>query len=153
MSTIRAIKQFESLLNYLHHIGDTNSYNIQLAHLENAVNREKMNINSNYRKEYRNFRRRLRTRHANYMNRVERGRKMIANRVAATTIQRHVRGMQVRKTLQRPSPILVQNPNGTFIIVKQRPNVLSKITAAKKAANRERQAYFNRIRRLAEENN
>lgn len=73
--------------------------------------------------------------------------------IAATTIQKYVRGAAVRRKVLGNNNrfIYVNNPNGT-ITVARRPspkNVLRKVHARTVANRRALQAYINRIRGFA----
>jgi len=134
MSTSKLIN-FEHLLAALGK--NKPSYNTQLAHLESAINRSKLQIPGEYRNAYRRIRAMV---GPNYNTRVARGRKTIMNN-SATLIQKHWRGTSARK----PKVVLVQNPNNGNLMLATiiRPPVLTKIHRAKVRRNTRARLFGN----------
>jgi hypothetical protein len=125
--------RFERLLNFMKKTSP--AYNIQLAHLESMINRNKLQTPGEYRNSYRRIRALV---GPNYNARVAKGRNAITKN-AATLIQKHWRGTSVRK----PKRLVFLNPNGNsaFLGTSSLPQVLRKLHAAK--VRRNRAARFN----------
>jgi hypothetical protein len=111
------------------------AFNMQLAHLEKQINRNKLQTNQKYRKTYNSIKKSV---GRNYNNRVARGRRLIINN-AATRIQRHWRGTKTRK----PAIVLVKSPNNGNLMLGTsiRAPILRKIHRSKVRRNRE--ALYN----------
>jgi acyl-homoserine lactone acylase PvdQ len=127
--------RFERLLNFLQKTNP--AYNIQLAHLESAINRRKLQTPGEYRNSYRRIKALV---GPNYNARVARGRQAIMKN-AATLIQKHWRGTRTRK----PKVVLVQNPNNGNIMLATSVRVptLTKIHTAKVSRNTRARLYGN----------
>ena len=125
--------RFERLLGFMQK--NSPAYNIQLAHLERMIKRNKLQTPGEYRNSYRRVKAMV---GPTYNARVARGRQAIMQN-AATLIQKHWRGTRVRK----PKVVLVQNPNNGNIMLATsiRVPTLTKIHAAK--VRRNRRARFN----------
>lgn len=118
--------RFQRLLDYL--TKNHPAYNIQLAYLENQINRNKLQTNPNYKNAYNRIKASV---GAGYNQRVAKGRKAILN-IAATLIQRHWRGTKTRK----PKIVLVKNPNnGNLMLATTVRPILKKIHTAKVRRN------------------
>lgn len=127
--------RFERLLNVLQKTNP--AYNIQLAHLESAINRRKLQTPGEYRNSYRRIKTLV---GPNYNSRVARGRNAIMKN-AATLIQKHWRGTAVRK----PKVVFVQNPNNgnLMLATSVRAPILKKLHTAKVRRNTRARLYGN----------
>ena len=127
--------RFERMLNFMQKTNP--AYNIQLAHLENKIKRNKLQTPGEYRNAYRRIKASV---GPNYNARVARGRQAIM-RNSAMLIQKHWRGTAARK----PKVVLVQNPNnGNLMLATSiRPPVLKNIHGAKVRRNTRARLYGN----------
>lgn len=124
---MNTLAMFNRVLDFM---GTNNPYyNVQLYHLEQIIDRRKLQNNSNYRNAYRRIRNRV---GQNYNARVARGRDLYRQEYA-TLIQRHWRGMSVR----RPKTAIVVNPNnGMAWATTVPPSIIKKLRNAKIARNK-----------------
>lgn len=132
-------ERFERLL-FSHLTKNHPAFNVQLAHLESALNRARLARNANYRNTYERIRRLT---GPNYNTRVARGKKNVAHG-AATTIQRHWRGTSVRRPIlasyaliaSRPKSLLVKTPNNSYMYAIRRTPVAVRLHRNKVRRNK-----------------
>ncbi len=124
------LKSVERLLKYLRNQGNNYHVNIQLAHLDMALNRQKLRTNAEYRNTYNRIKAFI---GPNFNARTARGKNALRLK-SAKLIQRHWRGTASRK----PKFVLVQNPNNGNIMLATtsvRAPILKKIHRNKVARN------------------
>jgi RNase P protein component len=124
------LNRVERLLHYLRNQGNNYHINIQLAHLDRSLNRQKLRTNAEYRNTYNRIKSFI---GPNFNARTTRGKNALKLK-SAKLIQRHWRGTAARK----PKFVLVQNPNNGNLMLAtvSRPSVIKKIHRNKVARNR-----------------
>jgi RNase P protein component len=124
------LKRVERLLHYLRNQGNNYHINIQLAHLDRSLDRQKLRTNAEYRNTYNRIKSFI---GPNFNARTTRGNNALKLK-SAKLIQRHWRGTAVRK----PKFVLVQNPNNGNLMLAtvSRPSLIKKIHRNKVARNR-----------------
>jgi RNase P protein component len=124
------LKGVERLLKYLRNQGNNYHVNLQLAHLDSALNRQKLRTNAEYRNTYNRIKAFI---GPNFNARTARGKNALRLK-SAKLIQRHWRGTSARK----PKFVLVQNPNNGNLMLATtivRAPILKKIHRNKVARN------------------
>jgi hypothetical protein len=143
MSNLKTLQGFERLLKYLKNTKNERHYYIQLAHLENQLNRQKLGTNNRYRAIYNGIRsNNINTN--NYNNRVRKGKKFRGEN-AAVTVQNYYRGHLLRKAAKRSK--YVKSPTGSLSVVTRKTSANAAIRNAARKAN-ELMSYANYLNRI-----